>query len=85
MQIKVTAIQRLGPGNLKAFATIQYGDLEISGMRIIQQDGMKAYVSWPQFTTLKDGKPSYFPMIKSTPAVKQPVQDAILAAWKNEP
>jgi hypothetical protein len=84
MHIKVIAIKPINSGNFKAFADIEYGDLEIHGMRIVQQEGQAAYVAWPQTTVEKDGKKNYWPVIKSTPEVKQPVQDAILAAWKNE-
>ena len=82
MQIKVIAIRPVNAGNLRAFANIEYGDIEIHGMRIIQQDDQAAYVMWPQTENMKDGKKVYWPVIKSTPEVRQPVQDAVLAAWK---
>jgi len=82
MHIEVIDIKpQYNRGNLKAFAIVQFGDLKIRGMRIVQQEGQRAYVSWPIEETAA-GK--FWPYISSPKQVKAPLEKAILEAWHDK-
>jgi hypothetical protein len=74
--LNVTAVH--GSGCLRALAVAQVGDFEIRGLRVVQQDGQRPYLQWPQLEHA--GK--YYPMLKTTPELRQQVQTAVLAAWQ---
>lgn len=44
--LKVTPIER--SGNLKGFASVRIGDIEIGGFRIIEQPGQRAWQKVPE-------------------------------------
>lgn len=83
---EVLNIKRLTDcGNLKAFATIRIGALEIAGLRIVQQPGQRAWVSMPQLEYNRDGKRCYYPMIKFLDKrLKAVITEAVLEAWENQ-
>lgn len=77
-------------GNLRAFAWITIGDrIEIHGIRIIQQDGQRAYVALPQSEhTTAGGQKKYYPLIKFVGAsahVDDAIKKAVLEAWMAQP
>lgn len=79
----LTLIPSHQDGNVKAFATIQVGDaLEIRDLKVIQQNGQRAWVSLPD-RQRSDGK-GYAPIIKALDdRFKQAVDAAVLDAWQN--
>lgn len=82
-KITVVKINPLNQGNLKAFATIKLGNtMTISGCRVIQQPGQRAYVALPQ---TKDDQGKYWPVITADdPQFKEAVQEKVLDAWQGD-
>lgn len=72
-----------GAGNLRAFAEIQLGEtLIISGCRIVQQPGQRAYVAFPQ--NERGGK--YYSIVTAVDKrFKAAVEEKVLEAWGKEP
>jgi len=69
-------------GNLKGFAVVEVGPWTISGCRIIQQPGQRAYVALPQEKT-QNGR--YFPIIKTTDtSLKDLIQATVLQEWSRD-
>jgi len=68
-------------GTVKAFATIQIGDaLEIRDLKLIQQDGQRAWVSLPD-RQRSDGK-GYAPILKTLDdRLKSEIDKVVLGAW----
>lgn len=80
-RITVVNIRPLeGKGNLKAFAEIQLGEtMIISGCRIIQQPGQRAYVAFPQ----NESGGKYYPVVTAVDKrFKEAVEQKVLAAWE---
>jgi DNA-binding cell septation regulator SpoVG len=82
--IEVLSVKTVqGQGNLKAFASIRIGALEIHGLRVVQQRGQRAWVSMPQVESERDGKKCYYPMMKiHDKGLKQAITEAVLEAWQ---
>lgn len=75
----------MGRGNLKAFADIRIGALEIHGLRIVQQPGQRAWVSMPQAEYERDGVKCYAPMVKiHDKTLKDAVANVVLMSWQKE-
>lgn len=82
-RIQVLSIRPIDKGNLKAFAEIQLGEtLIISGCRIIQQPGQRAYVAFPQ----NEANGKYYAVVTAVDKrFKEAVEQKILAEWEAEP
>ena len=75
-------------GNVKAFVDISIGGkLTISGYRVIQQQGQRAYVAAPQQEyTDRAGQKRYYPVVIWHEArIKDAIQKVILDAWQATP
>ncbi len=79
--ITVIKIQPLThTGNLRAFADVKIGPVEIKGFRVIQQPGQKAWVSVPQQQS-REGR--YFNMVDfDDMALLDRVRATVLSAWE---
>lgn len=75
---RVTPVQ--ASGTIRAFASVKLGEtLTIHSVKVIQQDGQKAYVRLPDQKS-PDGK--YFAVVSSDdPRFQEAVQEKVLAAW----
>ena len=83
--VTVDKIKRLTSNTpLKAFVSVSInGKLKIHDCRIVQQDGQDAWVSMPQGSYEgQDGKKKYYPIIEVSDALKQAIQDVVLAEWR---
>lgn len=82
-RIQVLNIRPINKGNLKAFAEIQLGEtLIISGCRIIQQPGQRAYVAFPQ----NEANGKFYPVVTAVDKrFKEALEQKVLAAWEAEP
>ncbi len=81
----VGEIKPVHAGNLLALAAVRFGPLTISGWRIIQQPGQRAYVSAPQaqYVDKSTGRTAYAPLIKvDDPVLTDQLRAAILRAWE---
>ena len=69
-------------GNVKAFAVVKFGEvIEISGVKVIQQPGQRAWVALPDRKS-PDGD-GYFPVVKALDArLAEEISRVVLAAWK---
>jgi DNA-binding cell septation regulator SpoVG len=80
-RIQVVGVRSLeGKGNLKAFAEIQLGEtMIISGCRIIQQPGQRAYVAFPQ----NEANGKFYPIVTAVDKrFKEAVEQKVLAVWE---
>ena len=82
--IEAITVLRITPvnnaGSLRAFAVVRVGDFEISDCRVIQQKGQRAYLAWPQ----RQSGGQWYPVIKTTPELRERVQALVLAEWRNQ-
>ena len=81
MSIRVTRIRPIEKGNLKAFADVQIGEIEVRGFRVIQQPSQGAWVSVPQTEYTKDNEKRYHNIVVLSEDLKQKVDAEILRAW----
>ena len=84
--VEVLNIKRLSNyGNLKAFADIRIGALEIHGLRIVQQPNQRAYVQFPvvEYTRKDSSERMFAPLIRvNDKTLKEAIQQAVLLAWE---
>jgi len=84
--IEVLSIKRLPDcGNLRAFAAVRIGSIEINGLRVVQQPGQRAYVQLPQveYTRRDDGQRAFVPLIRIHDQVLDvAIRQAVIAAWQ---
>jgi DNA-binding cell septation regulator SpoVG len=81
-RIKIVSIHRTAQaGTIKAFATVLIGAaIEISGFKIIQQAGQRAWVAMPDRKREDTG--GYAPIIKCLDdQLKAAITEAVLVAW----
>lgn len=77
-------------GPLRGYAGVclhgSKGSLTIHNLRIVQQEGKKAWVVLPQqqYQNKEDGKNKYTPIIEATEPLKGAISKAVLAAWERE-
>ena len=81
MKVEVLDIYDLGMGNLRAYASIQIGPLQINKVRLIKQPGQKPYVSPPQLEYLSGNTVKYIPIVKWPDEWKTPIFEAVWAAY----
>lgn len=78
--IEVLELRLSHTGNVKAFCRVRIGALVLSGFKVVQQPGQRAWVSIPQ---LRDDKGHYYPMLQVlSPALKEQITEAVLTAWQ---
>lgn len=79
-RVTVLAIRPIDKGNLKAFAEIQLGEtMIISGCRIIQKPGQRAYVAFPQ----NESNGKFYPVVTAVDKrFKEAVEEKVLRAWR---
>jgi hypothetical protein len=66
-------------GNLRAFVDVQTGPFTIRGVRIIQQEGQRAYANLPQQQG-KDGR--WFPIVEcADPELATAIKAEALRFW----
>ena len=82
--ITVEVIKRIdNAGSLRGFASVDVdGKLKIHDLRIVQQDGQRAWVSMPQASYEKDGKRRWYSIVEVPDNVKAAIQNAVLATWR---
>lgn len=80
-RVTVVSIRPIDKGNLRAFAEIQLGEtMIISGCRIIQQPGQRAYVAFPQ----NESNGKFYPVVSAVDKrFKEAVEQKVLAAWES--
>jgi DNA-binding cell septation regulator SpoVG len=79
--IEVLEIRKVDTGNVRAFVKLRLGGLVIHGVKVVQQDGQKAWVALPQ---TKSGE-RWFPVVECTSKdLKQRITDVVLAAWQRQ-
>jgi DNA-binding cell septation regulator SpoVG len=71
-------------GALRAYATIKVGGLVIDDVRIIQQEGQKAFVCAPQVSwTAPDGTRKFKAIVTFPDKWKDPLRETIISAWND--
>lgn len=79
--IEVLELSVSHAGNVKAFCRVRVGALVLSGFKVVQQPGQRAWVSIPQ---LRDDKGQYYPMLQVlSPTLKEEINEAVLNAWRD--
>lgn len=80
--VKLYPCHQAGP--IKAFVTIRIGEaLEIRSLKVIQQDGQRAYVKLPD-KMRTDGSKGYDPyVICLDERLAEEISRVVLAAWQN--
>jgi len=77
----VLDIRPANHGAVKAYARVKVGALVISGCKVIQQTGQRAWVKLPD-RQADDGR--WFPVVTcSSPTLENAISQAVLAAWKD--
>lgn len=70
-------------GSLRAYATVRIGPLLVHDFRIIQQAGQAVWVSVPQKVwNTPQGERKFSPLLELPADWKQPLADAVIAAWR---
>lgn len=81
-KIEVLDIRTATHGNVKAYARIKVGALVISGVKVIQQPGQRAWVRLPDQQHQQTGK--WYPIVSClSPTLEAAISDAVLDAWRN--
>jgi hypothetical protein len=85
--IEVLEVQRVSIGSLKAFARVKLGCIIVHGVRVIEQEGQKAWVALPQVPARKKagdgGGSGWFPVVEiDNPEVLKRMNAAVLAEWR---
>lgn len=79
-KVEVLEIRPASHGSVRAYARVKVGALTISNVKIIQQDGQRAWVKLPDQQS-KDGR--WFPIVTcSSPTLENAISEAVLAAWR---
>jgi DNA-binding cell septation regulator SpoVG len=69
-------------GSLRAYVSLKVGGLIIHEVRIVQQEGKKAFIAPPTTTwTAPDGTRKYHPILEFPDKWKTPLTEVIIAAW----
>lgn len=72
-------------GSLRGFASVRINgqsSVTINDLRIIQQDGQKAWVSLPQKSwTDQSGKAKYAPIVEIDGPLMDEISETVLAEW----
>jgi len=79
-RIEVLEIRPAHQGSVRAYARIKVGAFAISGCKVIQRDGQRAWVKLPDQQS-KDGR--WFPIVTcSSPTLENAISEAVLTAWQ---
>ena len=75
-----------GSGTVQAFVDFRIAEkLTVYGAKIIQQANQQAWIAMPDRSYEVDGETRYAPIVKiEDPALREKVQQSILAAWEQE-
>lgn len=80
-RIEVLDLDTTRRGKVRAHCRVRVGLFLIS-MRVIQQPGQGAWVSWPQSLHAETGK--WFPLVSClSPTLKSKIDEAVLNAWRD--
>lgn len=72
-------------GSLRALVSVQIGDMEIRGFKVIDQGDGKRWVAPPSREIYRDGKKEYYNIARFTnDEAKDTFQDWILAEYDKE-
>jgi len=86
MDIEVMDIKPLlRCGNLKAFADLRIGAIEIHGLRVVQQPGQRVYVQLPvvEYIRKDDGNRAFAPLIRiHDPTLDAAIRQAVMEVWQ---
>jgi DNA-binding cell septation regulator SpoVG len=78
--VEVIDLRLASAGSVRAYARIRVGPLAISGVKVIQQQGQRAWVKLPDQQS-KDGK--WFPVVTcSSPTLEAAISSAVLNAYR---
>jgi DNA-binding cell septation regulator SpoVG len=78
--VEVIDLRLASAGSVRAYARIRVGPLAISGVKVIQQQGQRAWVKLPDQQS-KDGK--WFPVVTcSSPTLEEAISSAVLQAYR---
>jgi len=86
-KIKILNLRTVeGLGNIKAFADIEYQSLIIRDIKVIQQDGQKPYIRFPEVVFIgNDGKKHYkHILIIKNEKLKKNLNKTLLLAYYKE-
>lgn len=74
-----------GDGALKAYVSVKIGPLTIHDFRVIKQADQDAWISVPQKSwNTPQGERKFSPLLELPAEWKQPLADAVIAAWRDE-
>jgi hypothetical protein len=68
-----------GATAVRAFATVQVGELTLYGCKVVQQAGQAPWVALPDRKA--EGERGWFPVVKATPLLRKRIEDVVLAGW----
>ncbi len=81
-RIEVLELHPVNQGSIRAYVRIKVGAFAISGCKVIQQPGQRAWVKLPDQQSL-DGR--WFPIVTcSSPTLESAIGEVVLAAWAKE-
>lgn len=79
-KVEVLEIRPASHGSVRAYARVKVGALTISGVKVIQQPGQRAWTKLPDQQG-RDGK--WYPIVScSSPTLESAISDAVLAAYR---
>jgi len=79
MEIRILDFKSVNKGSLRAFADIQYGEFIFRDLRVIKENGKRAWVAAPQTTWKEDsGNIRYKTVITFPEETKQQIDRVIL-------
>ena len=72
-------------GSLRAYVSVKIGPLVVHDFRVIKQPEQDAWVSVPQKSwNTPQGERKFSPLLELPPDWKQPLTNAVIAAWQDE-
>ena len=72
-------------GSLRALVTVQLGEMEIRGFKVIDQGDGKPWVAPPSREVLRDGKKEYFDVVRFLDQdARRDFSDWVLKAYKRQ-
>lgn len=72
---------KYGYGSVKALARIRVGALVIGGVKVIQQDGQRAWVRLPD--AQNESTQKWYPIVSClSPTLEAAISNAVLEAWR---
>jgi len=82
---RTCSVKTVDFGSLKALVSVQMGDLEIRGFKVIDQEGGKPWVAMPSREVVREGRKEYFNIVRfPEPEDKRSFSEWVLKAYRRE-